>query len=262
MRTEYKYLVPMNKLILLRNAIGNYTQRDFYHLGNKDYTVRSIYFDTSNLKFYHEKLDGIKERKKLRIRGYNQLSDDSIIFLEIKRKNENYISKNRSPLFLNDLNNLFESKDLNSYIIETENYEQAIEDGRKFFHYMSKMSLHPVILIVYEREAYFSKFTDELRITFDKNLRYMLFPDINDFGSEGKMNFVMPSNFILEVKFSGGLPRWLHKIISGMSLSRLALSKYTMCIENEKKSYTKASDVILGLGKQINIFSSEREKIC
>ena len=259
MRIEYKYLVPITKLTLLRKAIENYTHRDYYHLGKIDYTVRSIYFDTTNLKFYHEKLDGLKERKKLRIRGYNQLSDESIIFLEIKRKNENYISKNRSPLFLNDLNNLFESKDLNSYIIETENYEQAIEDGRKFFHYMSKMSLHPVVLIVYEREAYYSKFTDELRITFDKNLRYMLFPDINDFGSESKMKYVLPSNFILEIKFSGGLPHWLHKIISGMNLSRLALSKYTMCIENEKKSYAKASDLLFGLGKKINIFSSEQD---
>lgn len=262
MRIEYKFLVPMNRLVLLRNAIENFTKRDSYHLGNNDYTVRSIYFDTANLKFYHEKIDGIKERKKLRIRAYNQLSEDSIIFLEIKRKNENYISKNRSPLYLNDLSNLFASKDLSSYIIETEDYERAIKDGQMFFHYMSKMKLHPIVLIVYEREAYFSKFTDELRITFDKNLRYMLFPYIQDFGNETQMKYILPSHFILEVKFSGGLPHWLHKIISELNLSRLALSKYTMCLENEKKSYHRTSDRIFGLGKQIDIFSSEQEKIC
>jgi len=257
MRLEYKYLVPINKINLLRKAFANYTIKDSYHLGQNDYTVRSIYFDTSDMRFYHEKIDGIKERKKLRIRGYNELSDESIIFLEIKRKNESFISKNRSPLFLNNLHSLFESKDLNSYIIEAERNETAVEDARKFFHYMSKMSLHPVILIVYEREAYFSKFNNDLRLTFDKNLRYMLFPSMNDFGDESKMQYIMPSDFILEVKFSAGLPYWLQRIISEMNLSRLALSKYAMCIEKEKKSFSRISDLHYGFGNKLNFFSSE-----
>jgi SPX domain protein involved in polyphosphate accumulation len=82
-----------------------------------EYTVRSVYYDTPGFHCYQEKMDGVKVRKKFRIRGYNQPAEDSIVFLEIKRKYENFIEKNRAPLLYKDLEALLASPDLDKYII-------------------------------------------------------------------------------------------------------------------------------------------------
>ena len=58
MRQEYKYLVPKNKINLLKDLISPYVIRDD-HIAihrDSDYTVRSIYFDTLNLDQYHNKI--------------------------------------------------------------------------------------------------------------------------------------------------------------------------------------------------------------
>lgn len=96
-RLEYKYLVPFSDLDRLRNNLLKYLEFDEYAAirPNKEYTVRSIYLDSYDYKCYYEKLDGIHTRKKFRIRGYNKEKDNSRIFFEMKKKYDNFISKNR-----------------------------------------------------------------------------------------------------------------------------------------------------------------------
>ena len=95
MRYEFKYLVPFSMLDKLRNALMPYLEYDKFAdiRPNKEYVVRSVYFDNPYLDAYYEKLDGIKVRKKLRIRVYNEFSEDSLAFLEIKRKQDQFVFK-------------------------------------------------------------------------------------------------------------------------------------------------------------------------
>ena len=74
MRLEYKFLVSNDDLPRLRKKMRPFLDVDPFAKdkeGNQ-YTVRSIYYDTSSYDYYHEKMDGIKIRKKLRIRSYNR----------------------------------------------------------------------------------------------------------------------------------------------------------------------------------------------
>ena len=102
MRNEFKYLVPNEHLIDLRKAIMGFADEDpnaplesLHH----QYVVRSIYFDSTNFDYYWDKRHGIKSRKKIRIRSYNTLDDyadrNPQVFLEIKRKELDFIDKNR-----------------------------------------------------------------------------------------------------------------------------------------------------------------------
>ena len=71
MKFEYKYLVPIERLSELRTFISPFMVTDS-HMdmgGPEGYTVRSIYFDTFQYDDYHEKISGLKTRKKIRIRG-------------------------------------------------------------------------------------------------------------------------------------------------------------------------------------------------
>lgn len=234
MRLEYKYLVDVSKTDALRKALSPYITFDSEYNDKPEYTVRSIYFDTSQLTYYHEKIEGLKIRKKLRIRGYNQVNDNSVIFLEIKRKNENYIGKNRSALKFQNLEEFIRTKDYQSYILSENGYAGSSADAEKFLHHIYKQSLKPVVLVSYDREAYFSKFDNRLRLTFDKNIRYMMFPSMDQLYDDNDLKQAMPKYFIFEVKFRNGFPVWLSSILTKFNLSRMALSKYTICLDHEK----------------------------
>ncbi len=236
MRFEYKYLVHLSKINSLRRRLLPYLEIDKYaeQDDSNEYTVRSIYFDTSKLKFYHEKIDGILIRKKLRVRGYNESELENVVFLEIKRKHDSHSGKNRSAVNFHDLNSLLRTGNVEQYLLTGNGYENKQIDGRKFLHHIFKNSLKPIVLIVYEREAYYSKFNSLLRITLDKNLRYLEFPSINKLYSDSELEYTLQNYCIMEIKFTRGFPGWLQSIIREFKMERRALSKYTICLDSQK----------------------------
>lgn len=91
-RTDTKYLLPARKLkdILLRAA-------PFYVIqeveGIRIASYETLYFDTPDLKFFIDHINGKLNRKKVRIRSYRE---SNLHFLEVKRKtNSGKTNKNR-----------------------------------------------------------------------------------------------------------------------------------------------------------------------
>jgi len=237
MRLEYKFLVRNEFLGKLRRKILPFVEMDqnVKEDVRNEYTVRSIYFDSSKFNFYHEKIDGIKIRKKLRIRGYDSKNDNNLVFLEIKNKYDNFIGKNRAPIQYHDLKNLLKTKSVETYSLTNNGYANSVKDGEKFFHHILRDDLKPTILIVYEREAFFSKFDKSLRITFDKNLRYYDKPKMKSLYKDDDLEIATPSHFVFEVKFDNGYPKWLQEIIQEFGLIRRSVSKYTICIDSSNR---------------------------
>ncbi len=237
MRLEYKFLVNNADLNKLRNKLLPFVELDpFVKEGSvHEYTVRSIYYDTSNFDYYYEKIDGYKIRKKLRIRGYDKVNDDNLVFLEIKHKFDNFIGKNRSPLLYKNLDEILKTKSIETYVLTNNGYVKALKDGERFFHYVYRNGVKPTILIVYDREAYFSKFDKSLRITFDKNLRFFDHPEVDNLYRDEDLKFPLPSYFVLEVKFRHGYPRWLQNIVKEFGLLRTSVSKYVICIDSSQQ---------------------------
>ncbi len=193
--------------------------------------VRSIYYDSRTCECYSQKISGIKVRNKFRIRGYNTGNAHSPVFFEIKRKNNNFISKSRSPLpFSRALTVL----NMNGRCHGGDDSPACLPDGARnfLFHYHSK-NLKPTTLVVYDREAYYGKYNTNLRLTFDKNLRRELFPDPERLFDDTELRPVLRDSFIFEVKFYGSLPGWLRALICTYALPRMALSKYTNCLNTD-----------------------------
>mgnify|MGYP003390214148 FL=1 len=249
MRLEYKFLFSANKVEELREAIRPFVFMDEYAEleKNKEYTVRSIYYDTMRLDDYRDKLAGIKIRKKLRIRGYNEKADESVVFLEVKRKYENHISKNRAPVLFTNLDLLLDSADCERFLLKRKNFIDAKNDATKFFYLLKIKNCSPVALISYEREAYFSKHDSTLRITIDKNLRSKPLPQKANLFNEADLKYAMTGNFILEIKFFSGFPSWLQRIVRRFELQRQAVSKYTICVDNhlELKRFVNKKDLLI-----------------
>ena len=247
---KYKYLVPLDSLTDLRNAIRPFVEMDgFMKNGANEYCVHSIYYDTRSFDCYHEKLAGIQHRKKVRVRGYNEPYDDSYIFLEIKRKDNKLISKNRAPFLLKNFQPFFETKDIGKYIINGNGSSRAYDDARRFFYQVYRHSLSPVINIHYNREAYFYTFDQSVRITFDKFLRSKPCPNVRDLFRENPVRHSLNGFFILEIKWhdnSRGMPLWLEDIIGGFGLRKAALSKYCICLDEHRIPHTRCASPLRG----------------
>jgi hypothetical protein len=232
-RYEFKYLVSNELLDSIRSDMRPFVTVDKYADENvrHEYTVKSIYFDSPNMDCYHGKVAGVRIRKKFRIRAYNDPQPNDIIFLEIKRKYENSISKNRAPLHYRDVTDLFATFDIDRYIISGNDNGRAKDDARRFFYHCRRKKLNPTVMTIYDREAFFGKFDPTLRITFDKNLRGTSCTFLSGFDINGSPRPSLRGYFIFELKFYGFLPIWVTQLINRYQMPRLALSKYTICLD-------------------------------
>lgn len=233
LRVELKYLVSVELRDELKKAIKPFLVHDYFSrkMINNTYTVRSVYLDTIELNSYHEKLAGLKIRNKFRIRGYNDLTDNTAVFVEIKRKDGIYIWKDRIPVMFDQLNSFLNDCDITKIINHSIDYNKKLEAANNFFYYYSKNKLKPVVNVVYEREAFECKFGSGLRVTFDENLRSFLTQTYFNLFDNPEMQFILPEYFILEIKYYNALPPWVFQIINKYNLRKEAVSKYTLSID-------------------------------
>ncbi len=210
---------------------------------NNEYTVRSIYFDSPAYDFYFEKLEGIKNRKKVRLRGYDEQLGNDKVFLEIKRKYDIPIIKYRAPIQYDEAIKVLKNKSLNGFENSNIIDQKKIENTKRFFYQVFSKNLRPVVLVVYEREAYLSKFDSTVRVTFDKNLRGAAYPGLEELYDEPFLSPVMSDKFILEVKFNKSFPNWLTPILGQFDLKRRSASKYVFTMDgcNVVKSLSKSA---------------------
>ena len=227
LRHELKYHITPAELTVLRGVLAPVMQLDPNGNENNEYHIRSLYFDTINDDALEEKIAGVGNRKKYRIRIYN--FSDKVIKLECKSKYGDLISKQ-------------------SVSIPRELAEQLIAgdpDGLQrmrppllhdVYREMRTRLLRPAVIVDYVREAYIHQ-AEEVRITFDKQVRTGLY-SVDMFNPQIPTYPVFDDPVeILEVKFDEFLPSYLQSILSGITAQRSAISKYTWCRRYENKEY-------------------------
>jgi hypothetical protein len=243
LRNEKKYLVPNYLMNPLRKRISSLVRPDLFSKKNgnglSEYIVRSIYFDNSRLECYYEKIEGIRYRRKFRIRGYFH-EPDCIVVMEVKRKIENRVKKHRAFLKYDNLDNLLLSGDLGKYIEPIGDPEDSLDQASRFMYHYYKRQLKPTCLITYDREAYHGIMDPGVRITFDKNIRSMLFPTTNKLFTDDGLKNIFPNHFILEIKyFTNEMPVWARSILQEFRLRNEALSKYALGIDVHRSARIK-----------------------
>ena len=237
-RLEFKYRVPVACLDRLRTDVLRYLEPDQFAAvrPKHEYTVRSVYLDSPDYGCYYEKLDGVRTRKKFRVRGYNEGGTESQVFLEIKSKDENFISKKRAMVPFSALYNTLSDR-LNT---DEAVHELRIQCGT-FFSYYQLRRLEPKVLVVYDREPFECKFGSELRITFDKGLRSKIVTDVRLLFAQDGLREQNAREFILEVKFYQVLPQWIKHVLEKYDLTRTAVSKYTSALDAHETVLLRAN---------------------
>ena len=223
LRHELKYLITPAELTVLRNTLAPLMQLDQGH----EYLIRSLYFDTINDDALEEKIAGVGNRKKYRIRIYN--FSDRVIKLECKSKYGDLISKQSVSI----------PRELADQLIagDPEGLQRMLHPLlQDVYREMKTRLLRPVVIVDYVREAYIHP-AEEVRITFDKQIRTGLYQtDMFNPNIPTYPVFDDPVE-VLEVKYDEFLPSYLQAILSGVTAQRSAVSKYTWCRRYENKEF-------------------------
>ena len=122
--------------------------------------------------------------------------------------------------------------DLEKYRDILKSVDNGYQDAKNFLYHLYTSNLVPTIKIIYEREAFFYKFDQKVRLTIDKNLRSSLIVDSERLYEEENIRYGLPSKAIFEVKVYGDIPLWLQHIIADLKLTQQALSKYTISLDS------------------------------
>ena len=120
--------------------------------------VNSIYFDTSNYASIRENLDGVSNKKKIRLRWYGNTDRITKPILEIKSK-KGFETK-KENIKISELDNLIFRSLKNLEIIQNKINERI----------KTKKTIYPILTTNYDREYYIS-YNDKIRATVDYNLK-------------------------------------------------------------------------------------------
>ena len=214
-RFELKYILTLEQKEKILDAIAPYMELDEY--GRT--TIRNIYFDTPDYRLIRESIEKPIYKEKLRVRSYEQATDDSKVFVEIKKKYDHIVYKRRISLPENKAMNWLcqrqKPTDLKKAQIANE-----IEYFLDFYE-----NLQPAVFLTYEREAFYTKQKSDFRVTFDDTVLFRQ-DDISLKSEVYGQPLLDDGKVLMEVKCSTGIPLWFVETLSNEKIYKTSFSKY------------------------------------
>lgn len=226
-RYEIKYFVDEMKVPELRRELAARMDTDPYspHGG---YPVTSLYYDTPDLRFYWEKIEGLRFRRKLRMRLYgnpSECTDDTPVHIEIKQRVNRVTQKRRIAVPYGNARRWLDGR-------------QEIDcepSQRPFAHEVTtligNLDLRPIVTTGYLREAFVGREADlGLRVTIDHKV-HGRDRDFH-FASGAQNRFVVPPRLaIVELKANERIPYWATDLTARLDMSVVRVSKYCQSVE-------------------------------
>ncbi|BBZ35385.1 polyphosphate polymerase domain-containing protein [Mycolicibacterium confluentis] len=226
-RYEIKYLLDEFKVPQLREALGEHMSADPYspHGG---YPVTSLYYDTPDLRFYWEKIEGLRFRRKLRMRLYGDPSDctdETPVQIEIKQRVNRVTQKRRMALPYATARAWLDHREPP----QSSGTERAFVDEVSTL--IGNLDLRPIVTTGYLREAFVGRDADlGLRVTIDHRVHGR----DRDFGfASGAQNrFIIPPRLaIVEIKANERVPYWVTDLAARIDMSVVRISKYCQSVQ-------------------------------
>lgn len=224
-RNELKYSLHYSAREMLLARWQRYLTKAAFTNEHSVTPILSQYYDSPDLIFYYEKLEGLRVRAKVRLRVYDkEFRAGTTAFLEIKNRYNDQVRKDRYSIpnfdpkhHLDPANWTFEDPKMESaFIMLREQYR-----------------LRASAQTYYQREVYEGAVERDVRITFDSNL-IGLYPGetLTSKTLHDHSRSLMPDTLVvLEVKATKGIPRWIHEGIVAAELQQQPIPKYVTAVE-------------------------------
>lgn len=211
-RIEKKYLLTEAQYEALFQRIGAHLKPDEYGRS----TVLSLYLDTPDRRIIRNSIEAVDYKEKLRLRSYGTAGADATVFLELKKKFGGVVYKRRAAMSLAEAERYLRQgeKPFESQIMSEIDWAMKLYDQPK-----------GAMLIACEREAWFDEAHPDLRLTFDRNIRYRKTELRLDRGSAG-IGLLPKDTVLLEIKTAGAMPLWLANALDAEKILPGSFSKY------------------------------------
>lgn len=217
-RNEIKHRITPGDRAAICASLRAVAQLDPHAREKGYYTIRSLYFDNLADKALREKIDGVNEREKFRIRYYD--GDTSVIHLEKKVKRDGVGYKVTCNLTADEVQR----------IIDGDTLWMAGADRALVVELYAKMKgqgLRPKTIVDYERIP-FVYGPGNVRVTVDYNIRTGL--RCTDFLNPDCVTIPASGNdIVLEVKWDDYLPTIIRHAVQLKGCRQTAYSKYSQC---------------------------------
>jgi len=217
LRHELKHSINRGEDQLLASRLRMLFPHDKNADEQGSYRVSSLYFDTPTDKALRQKIDGVNNREKFRLRHYN--GDLSYIRLEKKYKINGLCGKRSTPVTADQVAKLLDG-DI-AFLLESGDPLM-----QELYSKMKGQLLAPRTIVTYDREAFLYE-PGNVRITLDRNLRTGL--SSRDFLDPQRFHAPVSDGItVLEVKYDEFLPE-LVKMAVQINRQASAYSKYAVC---------------------------------
>lgn len=213
-RHEYKHIISFADIIPLKKRLSAVAKHDIHSGEDDTYFIKSLYFDNYTDKALREKLDGVNNREKFRIRYYG--TDTDFIRLEKKSKINGLCNKVSCQISAEECKKIIYG---DIAFMKTSERELL----RELYAKMNFRLLRPKCIVAYRRECFVYP-PGNVRVTIDSEIC----------GSGNTAEFLNPElkftrlyrNAVLEVKWDEFLPQIIRDCVQIKSRHSGAFSKY------------------------------------
>lgn len=216
-RHEYKHELNYGDYIVIRSRLNAVMQKDPHASAKGFYQIRSLYFDNAADKALREKVSGVSEREKFRIRCYD--GNPEFIRLEKKVKRGGLGYKVSATITQEEVCRLLAG--------DTAWMASAREALiLELYSKMKTQGLRPKTIVDYTREPFFYA-AGNVRVTLDHDIRTGIL-DTNMLSDVVTVP-ASPGTVILEVKYDNFLPDIIRDAVQLGCRAESAFSKYEAC---------------------------------
>jgi SPX domain protein involved in polyphosphate accumulation len=263
-RFELKYILTLQQAERFKSALRAYLVPDEHGNNNGRYTLANLYYDSPDFRCYQEKMDGIKFRRKLRIRRYETdevFTEETPVCVEIKQRVDRVTQKRRALLPYSEALRLCNDRQ----IPEHEPEDKAIIE--EIYVFLWQYNLRPASLVRYTRQAFVgTEYDIGLRVTFDTSLSFQSHP-LHLHEQSSALPMLPAYLVVMEIKVNERIPTWLTEMIAGHNLQMVRVSKYCRSVEAAQSMPSRRWRSLAAEGSQdvlsssLSVFSTLERKM-
>ncbi len=229
-RYEFKYILGGDRLSRVTEVLDNHLSRDKHCGENGEYPIRSVYFDSPDMRWFHEKRDGLEKRFKYRLRTYSHRDTgfSCPLYLELKGRDGSLVIKHRVRLPIEKFTAGIGggASWLREFLYRTKPKNSIAE---RFIAQSFRYRLAPCVITDYNRAAWEDHANPDFRATIDTastawRTSWEGLP-------KGIPAEIIPNGGIVEIKFRYRIPFWFQRLIREMDLTRISCSKFQRAVE-------------------------------
>lgn len=227
---EDKYLPETAQIYELLNLLKPLTSADS-HGESGNYEILSIYYDTPALDFFNDKIHGLNNKVKVRLRFYRNFAQPQWhnACIEIKERNGNLVTKHRVEL----------KQTLHSghYLTDPDfSIREQMLQTLKDAHIAGQMAgkvLVPAIMVYYKRKALQFTGIDGLRFTLDSEIAGLR-PSASVFSQDFNFSHhsaISQTHNVFEIKAYATPPASILGQLETRGIRQQSFSKYSTSLQ-------------------------------